>query len=1580
MKRRIISALLVLTMVLGMIPATVFAAENTDFIASVAPETEVPEGFTGIYDTAGLSAMTANPSGSYILMNDIAANLTYPLFSKSKPFTGVLDGNGYTISGLDQYKYIDNQSGFIAAIDGAKIYDLRVSGQIKNYNNVNVGGIVGYATGDIEISNCVNDVAITLTETVVSCGGIIGGYEGNGNTASISFCRNAADFDAPYYVGCGGIIGRMVTTGCTVNVLGCRNDGTLSSYGHPGGIIGLTSENYIRPDQSGSDTILVSSCGNFGTIAAKESGGGIVGMSEVSMTVEDCLNAGAVSSTLGPNYTGGIVGTSYGKITRCVNVAVISGSPAKCAIAGSTEAAEDITNCYWLDNCLRLYGVIGQTGSICEDTTGMMTADAMASEDNLPTLSFPETWIMDPSLGHPVPALLYDPNVIVTGKWGPNVTFTLYRDGLLHFTGSGPMESYSGDGRNTETDKRPWAGYAAMVTTAKIDEGITDVGGFLFSGHDNLTQVTIPKGVTAIGACAFEECAALTAVTLPDSLTSIGMGAFLHCGSLTGIHIPAGVSAIGDYAFTACPALDTITVEESSPYFLADENGILFTKDLKTLIRYPQTLDSSEYSLLPTVQTIACAAFGGNEYLRTVYFHDKLVSIGAHAFGECTALEHISLPESLETLGKGAFLRCTAATTINLPEKLTVIEPETFMGCTSLFSPGVPYGVSTIGEGAYMMCESMVKIALPVTVKKVDTRAFYGCNAIDTVFYDGRDYQWQKIEIASGNEPLTSAETYLFEFDMNLYQADYLTSGDTVSAGMHEYIYDQTPTKVLLNCLNESGMENASVYWESLKTIFETFNDPTYLEGFVTRPKDLYSAVILSTLQGSASDKLIESFLDAAGENLVEPMKEACEVMDRLYQIDLLDAETFRNLSREQQQTLQEILSDLYQDDMPEMGTIDKALGWMDNGLKASKSIQDFLDYVMLCTTVYNVSEGMETVLRQAYADSLNYNNPDLTAALNDCVSILDKSQLQFYDDLVTEGVVAAGKFAAKYALDKYYWKDVQTNLILSHPEVALYKFAYDAGALLTNRLGNTDAVIEKYLCMIAVSDMETLMLKAYENLHSAYTGAKLDSEAEAYLAAVDMTFALRDLDCVRAYEYVDAVDQSYLYALEEAFGTAGTSETGNLSSADRIKSAISTIQKAYTVEYETARTAWINNLKLDYPGYGLEYKYNYLLEESSLRIEHKEFVVACPVDVFVYDAAGTLAGYVSGDEVWSNGDILVAKDGGTKTVRLYDSTDYSIKLAGTASGDMDLTVTDVDADGNQTRTVRYYDIPLTDGTSYSISGDSYALNSGSIEADYDSASGAGEHAVSIQSGMLLQNGQPCLETTAAAGDLLSICAFIPDGYQFLKWEADPAYVAFGDAASCTTTFRMPNRAVSIRAVLQEKPPFEDVVENTYYYAPVLWAVKNGITTGLSATVFGVDASCTRSQFVTFLWRAAGCPEPTSSSNPFSDVENDQFYSKAVLWAVEKGITTGLSPTHFGVNDPCTRAQVVTFLHRYAGSPAPAGSSNPFTDVEENQFYSTAILWAVEEGITTGLSADTFGVEFPCNRAQVVTFLYRAMN
>ena len=173
-----------------------------------------------------------------------------------------------------------------------------------------------------------------------------------------------------------------------------------------------------------------------------------------------------------------------------------------------------------------------------------------------------------------------------------------------------------------------------------------------------------------------------------------------------------------------------------------------------------------------------------------------------------------------------------------------------------------------------------------------------------------------------------------------------------------------------------------------------------------------------------------------------------------------------------------------------------------------------------------------------------------------------------------------------------------------------------------------------------------------------------------------------------------------------------------------------------------------------------------------------------------------------------------------------------------------------------------------------------------------------------------------------------------------------------------------------------ETLPFTDVEEGSYCYDAVRWAVEKGVTEGVSETAFAPNDPCTRGQAVTFLWRAAGSPAPRGQEMPFTDVAESSPYAKAILWAAENGVTKGVTETTFAPNQPCTRGQIVTFLYRSQGAPAQAGS-NPFTDVAEESPYLPGILWAAENGVTKGVTETTFAPNNTCVRGQIVTFLYR---
>ena len=189
-------------------------------------------------------------------------------------------------------------------------------------------------------------------------------------------------------------------------------------------------------------------------------------------------------------------------------------------------------------------------------------------------------------------------------------------------------------------------------------------------------------------------------------------------------------------------------------------------------------------------------------------------------------------------------------------------------------------------------------------------------------------------------------------------------------------------------------------------------------------------------------------------------------------------------------------------------------------------------------------------------------------------------------------------------------------------------------------------------------------------------------------------------------------------------------------------------------------------------------------------------------------------------------------------------------------------------------------------------------------------------------------------------------------------------------------TFENVRRNHTIEVSFARANEFIDVPAGSYFYEAVMWAVENGVTTGVSASRFDPNGVCTRAQAVTFLWRAAGSPAPRSRTVPFTDVPVGSYYYDAVLWAVENGITKGTINTRFSPNDTCTRAQIVAFLWRSEKSPA-AGSRNPFADVKSTAYYADAVLWAVENDITKGTTNTTFSPNADCTRAQIVTFLWR---
>ena len=276
-----------------------------------------------------------------------------------------------------------------------------------------------------------------------------------------------------------------------------------------------------------------------------------------------------------------------------------------------------------------------------------------------------------------------------------------------------------------------------------------------------------------------------------------------------------------------------------------------------------------------------------------------------------------------------------------------------------------------------------------------------------------------------------------------------------------------------------------------------------------------------------------------------------------------------------------------------------------------------------------------------------------------------------------------------------------------------------------------------------------------------------------------------------------------------------------------------------------------------------------------------------------------------------------------------------------------------------------------------------YTTLTGSVELYHKSSSGGGGwyytyHTIKATAGA---NGSisPSGWTSVREGRDQTFTITPDKGYAVAKVLVDGKSVG----AVKSYTFKNVTKDHTIEAIFMKSNGnpqtgvFVDVAEGSYYEEAIDWAVEKGITNGVSSNMFAPNDPCTRAQIVTFLWRAAGSPAPKSMSS-FTDVPADAFYAKAVAWAVENGITSGTGESKFSPNSTCTRAQAVTFLYRASGSPAVSGKAE-FSDVSTTAFYADAVAWAAKKGITTGIGGGLFGSDNDCTRGQIVTFLWRAM-
>lgn len=1207
-----------------------------------------------------------------------------------------------------------------------------------------------------------------------------------------------------------------------------------------------------------------------------------------------------------------------------------------------------------------------------------------------------------------------------------------------------------------------------------IPDKVISIGDSAFSHCNKLQTISFPNSVKIIGRCAFTSCDTLSSVCLPQCLEEIQTETFYYCDNLKSIVIPKSVRSIGTRALDYCKNLADVYFEGSQ-----DEWKSIFKDDYLTdvTIHYNSTgpddpgLEEGENSYLVDVFTSydvenKQAIFGFNPDIYTYQVTDE------------TDLSFLNDIDNL--LNKYVFVQYRSGeygTSDMLTNYVLSIQPvESYIGTPhsagdhTLTFNGTEYPVNESIVPAIYLNKMLLYhiyngtiIGISVLEKKSGILESWdrkkGTITIDGTVYvinylsDLSDIDINQIEIgkqivfytlneanASGHLPMLKMVSVTYpggdinEFNPTIYRANYLHSKAELPAQqVNDSITQTTPSETFVEALQESGAVNMMTVWESFELISEAVDDPTALYDFVAEPKDLYSAVILNALEASVSYDVISSDVENALKDCDTFVSTVKDWMNNLYGIDIQQANDFKSLTDNQRMKLAELAEAWFKEKEPDLCSIADVLGKISTGMKVVGSIEDYFERIVSCAIVVNTNEYMKDVMRQVYQDSLSVENIYLQSALADCVKIMDSSTEEVIEKIISDEFVVVGTDAAKYLIKELLWDQVTKTLYATHPAVAVFQAAYKTGKFVSNLLFNTDDTIEQYAKMDAIVDIENLVDKTYKKLGTWFANQQDVESAEMYLNGIDLIFALRHNDSLRAYELVDILDNSLVNKIQELFGSDAYSD---------IKNYLRIRQVKYTVEHEAALTAWIDQLGVDYPNSELENQYGSWFEQSTERISTKEFVAACPVNVYVYNSSGKLIASVSDNRVsCEDPNIMIALMNDTKIVRFYGDQNYYIEYVGTDTGTMDVTISEFDDNEEIVRKINYYDISLEDNAKYKVD-----VNAGqekqlynfideamgsSISSDYDSLAETNTiHNVSIQSGSLLHNGEIFLTTKANAGETMNINAYIPQGFEFIHWESSNGEDIFEDYQSESTIFIMPDEDIVIKAIIQ---PNEEITSpdsgdgssssngvahssssstsNCYKVS-----VQNGINNGTihvspSYAEYGNTVTITVTpnkgyeldKLVVYdedgdqialtnkgngkytfempkseveIEASFAAIKKETSKADFIDVAANAWYADAVQYVYKNGMMSGTSKTTFSPNLTTTRGMIVTILYRLENEPAVTGTT-AFTDVAADQYYANAVTWAAQNGIVSGTTVTTFAPNNAITREQMAAILYR---
>ena len=1093
----------------------------------------------------------------------------------------------------------------------------------------------------------------------------------------------------------------------------------------------------------------------------------------------------------------------------------------------------------------------------------------------------------------------------------------------------------------------------AQAHAATLDNGL------MYEIHENHVEITgytgsatefvIPaeiagKPVTVIGSNAFQLTSSLESVTIPDSVTYIGDSAFRSCPNLTGIVIPDGVTYIGDSAFYDCDGITDIVIPDGVTYI---GNGAFRSCGNLTSIVIPDS-----------ITFISAYTFYDCSSLTDFVIPDTITSIGDWAFHHCEGLNGIVIPDSVSSIGEQAFSYCNSLTGIIIPEGVTYMEDHAFAFCESLtgihvdennpnyssddrgvlfdkgktrliLAPGaitdpyvIPDSVTSIGDYAFSYCMSLAGIVIPDSVTSIGDAVFYCC------------YELADITIGNG---VTYFGQLAFSWCTSLTELVIPGSVTYISSQAFSSSYNLTHIRFE----GDPPRFGYLAFTNVTTTVYYPFDNPNWTEnvmqGYGGRitwvpfdPNHIhdYSAVVTEptcTEQGfttytcDCGENYVVDYVDALGHDCVDYTCRRCG--DVIYKFKYTVYENYVEITGGEGEVTELIIPAEIE------------------GLPVT-SIGNYAFYNRWCHRSIVIPDSVTHIGKGAFEECIftEIVIPDSVTFIGDSAF---SSCSSLTDIAIPDSVTFIGERAFSYC----------DSLAGIHVDENNPNYSNDDWGVLFDKektalMQAPTSIPDSYVIPDSVTSIGDCAFSFCRNLTNVVLPDNLASIGDY------------------AFHYCENLTD---IVIPDGLTSIGESAFYN---CRRLTSITIPDSVTFIGERAFSNCDSLAGIHVD------ENNPNYSSDDRGVLFDKEK--------TKLIQAPETITGsYVIPDDVTLIGIYAFAYCEGLADITIPDGVTYI---------DMDAF---------------YYCNSLTDIT---------IPESVTFISNYAFGSCKNLSRIRFMGDPPGIGFNPLFGITAIAyypsnnpkwteflrdmltGGRITWVPYAPDHtHEYIPVVTAPTCTEEGFTTytcSCGKSY-VDNYVASLwhqyengfckrcgEAVPDHDgaTPFFDVPAGAFYEESVLWAVEKGITNGTSENSFSPNDQCRRAHVVTFLWRAAGCPEPFSTENPFTDVKEGDFFFKPVLWAVENAITNGVSATEFGSYANCNRAAVVTFLWRAAGSPEPSSTNNPFTDVKSTDFFYKPVLWAVENGITAGLTATTFGPTAECNRAQVVTFLYRAYN